>query len=59
MSNRHIVEALMEARAEQGKVMDTNKDPLDKAIEWLTIGTVVIVVAVATREMFLWWMHTS
>jgi hypothetical protein len=60
MTNRHIVEALMEAREEQadkGAAVDT-KHPIDKAIEWMAIIGVIIVVAVATREAFLWWMRT-
>lgn len=37
--------------------MNNTKHPMDKAIEWMALVIVVIVVAVATREAFLWWMR--
>jgi len=34
------------------------KHPMDKAIEWLAIVALIVVVAIATREIFLWWMRS-
>jgi hypothetical protein len=33
------------------------KHPIDRAIEWMAIVTVILVVLVASREAFVWWMQ--
>jgi hypothetical protein len=34
------------------------KHPMDRAIEWLAIIACIVVVAIATREILLWWMRS-